>query len=123
MRKTILTLLGLALLVTATVQFAAAAQNQAPCTAPVTTGLRDSMPPRPSSAAQLVAYSGGYSAPADTNDRLRRDRKAALRAGFHISPDACAMWRPPFAGRNVRRRACRKTRRPMPTGGCDADTL
>ena len=69
MRKTILTLLGLALLVTATVQFAAAARNHRGHTvhrAPVTTGqFRDSNAASPQQVQpDWSRYSGGYSAPA-----------------------------------------------------------
>ena len=63
MRKTILTLLGLALLVTATVQFAAAAQSHQGHTvhrAPVTTGQfrRRLCRLAPAGAARLVALFG-----------------------------------------------------------------
>jgi hypothetical protein len=69
MRKTILTLLGSALLVTATVQLADAAQkarkvHRAP--AATTEQLRNSNAewPRPAADSYWSRYSGGYSAPA-----------------------------------------------------------
>ena len=70
MRKTILTILGSAMLVTATVQFAAAAEHKSRKAdhAPVaTTGqFRNSNAAWPSPAGQSdwSRYSGGYSAPA-----------------------------------------------------------
>ena len=69
MKKTILTLLGSALLVTATVQLADAAQkarkvHRAP--AATTEQLRNSNAawPRPAPDSYWSRYSGGYSAPA-----------------------------------------------------------
>jgi hypothetical protein len=70
MRKTILTLLGSALVVTATVQFAAAAQHRQGHKvhrAPVTTTeqFRDSNAAWPQQVqGDWSRYSGGYSAPA-----------------------------------------------------------
>lgn len=70
MRKTMLTLFGSALLVTATVQFAAAAQNhqgRKPHRAPATTTeqFRDSNAAwRQQVQPDWSRYSGGYSAPA-----------------------------------------------------------